>query len=329
MRAEPSTRDGPPLHDGPGAGASSRHWAGAWHVLSGVFLLLVLWLIVDQARHADWPAVRQALRSTDARTLVVAGVLAAGSHALYSTYDLIGRRLTGHALRRPQVMAVGFVSYAFNLNFGSLVGGVAMRYKLYARLGLKPGVVTRVLGFSLVTNWLGYAALAGALFVWRPLALPAHWRFSGHGLRLLGALLLLATALYLWACFKSRRRSWQWRSQMLPLPSGRIGMLQLALSSLNWLLIGGTVYLLLSGQVEFATVLGVLLIAAVAGVIAHVPAGLGVLEAVFLALLSQRIGPSEVLAALLAYRGLYYLAPLGLALPTYFLIGRRRARFWP
>jgi hypothetical protein len=33
-------------------------------------------------------------------------------------------------------MGVTFISYAFNLNLGSLVGGVAFRYRLYSRLGL-------------------------------------------------------------------------------------------------------------------------------------------------------------------------------------------------
>jgi uncharacterized membrane protein YbhN (UPF0104 family) len=37
-------------------------------------------------------------------------------------------------------------------------------------------------------------------------------------------------------------------------------------------------------------VLGVLLISCVAGVVAHIPAGLGVLEAVFLALLHGQLG---------------------------------------
>jgi glycosyltransferase 2 family protein len=60
-------------------------------------------------------------------------------------------------------------------------------------------------------------------------------------------------------------------------------------------------------------VLGVLLLAAVAGVVTHVPAGLGVLEAVFVMLLSRHVGEAPLLAALLAYRAVYYLTPLGLA----------------
>jgi hypothetical protein len=53
---------------------------------------------------------------------------------------------------------------------------------------------------------------------------------------------------------------------------------------------------------------------AVAGLVLRVPAGLGVLEAVGVALLAGgTLGQDKVLAALLAYRALYYLVPLVLA----------------
>ena len=298
----------------------------AWRRWLGVgFLALVGALIAVSARDIDWSAVGSALRAYRWPTLLGAALLALASHALYSTYDLIGRRLTHHRLPRRACMAVAFVSYAFNLNFGSLVGGVAMRLRLYARLGLKPGTVARVLGLSVLTNWLGYAALAGAWFVWLPLSPPAGWRVDDGVLRLLGAALLAAATGYLLACTTARRRHWQWRRQQLVLPSWRIAVLQLAMSSCNWLLIVATVYVLLGARIAFAAVLGVMLVAAVAGVVSHVPAGLGVLEAVFLALLSQSAPPNELLAALLAYRGLYYLAPLALALTMYLLIEHRAA----
>ncbi|MGJ7583533.1 UPF0104 family protein, partial [Variovorax sp. RHLX14] len=67
------------------------------------------------------------------------------------------------------------------------------------------------------------------------------------------------------------------------------------------------------------------LVAAVAGVITHVPAGLGVLEAVFVALLAHEVPQAKLLGALLAYRGLYYLLPLVVATLGY-LVTEARAR---
>jgi glycosyltransferase 2 family protein len=67
----------------------------------------------------------------------------------------------------------------------------------------------------------------------------------------------------------------------------------------------------------------VLLLAAVAGVITHVPAGLGVLEAVFVALLSHKMPQPAILAALVAYRVVYYLAPLCIAAVVYLVMEAR------
>ena len=110
-----------------------------------------------------------------------------------------------------------------------------------------------------------------------------------------------------------------------------MALLQLAMSCLNWSLIGGVIWVLLQGQVAYHQVLAVLLVAAVAGVVTHVPAGLGVLEAVFVALLSYQVPEATLLGALLAYRGLYYLLPLAVATVAYFVteLRTRRRRAMP
>ena len=99
---------------------------------------------------------------------------------------------------------------------------------------------------------------------------------------------------------------------------------QLLLSCANWSVMGALLFILFQGQLAYLTVLAVLLVAAVAGVVTHVPAGLGVLEAVFIALLSHQLPPPALLAALLTYRAVYYIAPLGLATVLYLLQEARR-----
>jgi hypothetical protein len=99
-----------------------------------------------------------------------------------------------------------------------------------------------------------------------------------------------------------------------------MALLQLSMSSANWLLIAGVMFTLLEQKIAYPAVLGVLLVAAIAGVITHVPAGLGVLEAVFLALLSHHLSKTELLAALLTYRAIYYLVPLACATLLYLLM---------
>ena len=70
------------------------------------------------------------------------------------------------------------------------------------------------------------------------------------------------------------------------------------------------------------------MISAIAGVVTHIPAGLGVLEAIFLAMLQHQMPASALLAALIGYRALYFLLPLLVACALYLLLERRAgARF--
>jgi len=303
--------------------AKGRRWPHLRRVLTIAFFVLVAVLLVSQARTIEWGEVFDVVRGYPAATLALAAVLAAASHLIYTTYDLLGRAWTRHGLPVRQVIAITFVSYAFNLNLGSLVGGFAFRYRLYSRFGLGNDVTTRVLGLSLVTNWLGYLVLAGGVFAWRIITPPPGWTLGAAALQALGVALLAAAAAYLLMCGWARRRDWTLRGHTLTLPPLRLALLQLLVSTANWLMIAAVLFVLLQQKVDYGSVLGTLLLAAIAGVVTHVPAGLGVLEAVFIALLGSSRPTGELLGALIAYRGLYYLAPLVLATGIYLVLEAR------
>lgn len=285
---------------------------------------VVAWLVVLRARSVDWSQVGQALQRYEGSTLLAAALLAALSYAIYVGYELLSRAHVGHRVARRSVAAVAFVSYAFNLNFGTLIGGFGFRYRLYARHGLKPGVTTRILAMSLATNWLGYLALAGAVFVLGLVPLPPGWTPGGGvGLRAAGLAMLAVAGAYLVMCARPRWRTWRVRRVEVRLPPLPLALTQVALSAMNWLVMASIVFVLLHGRVALPLVLGALLVASIATVLARIPAGLGVVEGVFLALLGARVPESELLAALLAYRAIYYLAPVAPALAVYFALEHR------
>ena len=295
-------------------------WPWIKRGLTLLFFVAVGVLLLRYARNVDWDDVWGSVVNTPMPTLLAAAGLAAASHLLYSCFDLVGRHYTGHELPAPTVMGVNFVSYAFNLCIGSLVGGVAFRYRLYSRLGLGRGVITRIVSMSMLTNWLGYTLLAGLLFVLRPLELPPSWNMGNHGIQWVGGAMVLAAVGYVVACVRLGDHVWTVRGHELYLPPWRVALLQLAMSCLNWSLMGGIVYLLLQERVPYPDVLSVLLIGAIAGVIAHVPAGLGVFEFVFVALLSHVVSEGRLIAALLGYRAIYYIAPLMAASLVYLVM---------
>lgn len=307
-------------------------WPAARRTGTALFLALVAWLVVSQARTVAWGEVFDKVRAYPAGTLAAAMALAVTSHALYASFDLLSRRYAGHHLATSRVVATTFISYAFNLNLGALVGGLGFRLRLYAQQGLAPDVISRVFAFTMLTNWIGYMALGGALALVQPIALPEGWALGAGVLRVAGAAALAFALGYPVVCALTRRREWTFHGHRLRLPSARLALAQLVLSTLNWSIIGGTVYLLVQQHtpqgagVHYPAVLSVLLAAALAGVITHVPAGLGVLEAVFVALLSPPLARSPLLAALLVYRALYYLLPLALASLAYLVFEWRLRR---
>lgn len=295
-------------------------WQRLRRPLGWAFLALVTGLLWHQGRQLDWRAALRAVQALPATALAAAALLALASHAVYACFDLVGRHLVRHRLGRARTMAVAFVSYAFNLNLGSLIGGIGFRLQLYSRLGLSAPQIAQVLGTSLVTNWLGYLALAGLVLASGQVAWPAAWVPDPRWLQLAGGALLAVVLAYAVACLRLGGQALNLRGHDVMLPGVRVAGLQLLLSCTNWALMAGIVHRLLGGDVDYPMVLATLLAAAVAGVVTHVPAGLGVVEAVFIAMLGARVAQGELLGALLVYRVLYYLLPLGAAVATHGLL---------
>jgi len=270
-----------------------------WHtwgkrLLTLLFIVLIPVLLFLLARNLDWNEVRQSLVAYKPSTLIIGLGLALCSYLTFASYDLLARAYTGHHLPARQVLPIAFVCYAFNLNFTTWVGGVALRYRLYGRLGLDTATITKILTLGLLTNWMGYMLLAGTVFALRLVKLPESWAVGVTGLQLIGFVLLGIALAYLLACGFAKRRTWRVREHEITLPSLRLALCQVALGASNWALMAALIYWLLPDDLFYPSVLGILLISCVAGVVAHIPAGLGVLEAVFLALLHGQLGQADL-----------------------------------
>ena len=289
------------------------YWPSIRKVLLVVFVVSVVVMLGFLARDVDWPEVWTALRNTKPTVMVWAAGFTALSYFFYSLYDVLGRIYTRQSLGNLKVMLICAVSYAFNLSLGSFVGGMGFRYRLYSRAGLKGSTTTRILGLSLATNWMGYFLLGGVIFASGIVQMPQGWEVGTGALRLIGVA-LVAVAVGFWAmCAFSTRREWTIKGHAIVLPSGRMAAMEIALGMASWLSIGAILYVLFEQRVDFFLLLGVFLLSGIAGAFAHIPGGLGVIEAVFVALLSSKVPTSQILGALVAYRALYYLAPLLLA----------------
>lgn len=294
-----------------------KTWPYLRHVLTFGFIVLVLALLAHHAREVEWREVGDTLNDYSLLTTLAGIVCALGTYLIYSSYDLFGRFYIKSRISKIRMMMIAFVSCAFTLNLGAMVGSVGFRYRLYTQRGVTKTDVTRIIGVTLSTNWLGYIFLAGWVFATGNLVVPSHWLISTTFLHALGVVFLALVVGYFLLCHFARTRAWHIRGQKIVLPTVRLAVVQMVVASAHWMLMGAIIFTFLHSELSYFEVLGVLLVSAIAGIITHIPGALGVLEAVFIALLADQVPASKIFAALIAYRAVFYLLPLTVAVTLY------------
>ncbi|HTX04963.1 MAG TPA: bifunctional lysylphosphatidylglycerol flippase/synthetase MprF [Steroidobacteraceae bacterium] len=250
------------------------------------------------------------------------------SYWVLSGYDVLALRYLRKRLRYGRILFTSFIASAFGhtLGFAAFTGG-AIRFRLYASAGVTAVEVATIAAFASFSIAIGLATLAGISFFLAP-AQSAAVLPLGHDLTfLVGSLLLAAVAGYaLWSSFS--RGVLEIRGWALRAPGPTIGLPQVALGVLDLSLAGSVLFWLLpaGSHIGFLPFIGAYAIAVIAGIVSHVPGGIGVFETVMLLILGG-VPPEALLGSLLAYRAIYYFVPLlfGAALFGYKELSATRA----
>ncbi|AMV71209.1 bifunctional lysylphosphatidylglycerol flippase/synthetase MprF [Desulfuromonas carbonis] len=283
-------------------------------LLALILFAVALWVLHDVLRQIHYQHVLVQLRAIPGRRIFAALGLTVLSYLVMTGYDRLALRYVRHPLPPGKVTLAAFVSYAFSNTIGlSLLTSGSIRYRLYSAWELSAEEIARLVAFTTLTFWLGIITVAGGIFVALPVALPLTEKLPFASSWPLGLLFIALVAGYL-ATVAWRKEPFRFRSWELPLPSLRLAAGQLLVGSLDWLLAGSVLFVLLpaASPLSFWQFLGIFLLAQVVALISHVPGGLGVFESMIL-LSAPGIPPATLLGAMLVYRGIYYLLPLALA----------------
>jgi glycosyltransferase 2 family protein len=297
-----------------------------WTV-TAVFFAAVVWLLQRELRELDPREIVTAWRGLSSARVAAAFVFTAVAYAAVASYDRLSARYARVRLPAALGFAIPFVSYAFNFNIGAIVGALGFRYRLYSREGVAIERVGAIVAFSIVTNWSGCLAVLGAMLIADPSAVRAGWDLPPIAGRLFGALALAPVVAYLIATW-IRRAPVRIRGNRYPVPHPRLALAQVAVASGFWLLVPLVVYSLrpVGAAIPYSHVVVAYSLAALGGVIVRVPAGLGVIEAVFLEIFRGRVGAGPILGMLIAWRAVFLLAPLAAAAVVLAVLESRRAR---
>ncbi len=119
-----------------------------------------------------WDAVHDAIGNVSAISILVAVLITIANFFLLTGYDLIAVRYLKKDLPIRRVMMGAVIGYALSNILGWLVGGNAVRYRLYTRWGFSLVEFVGFITILSVTFWLGLFLLAGLSFVSLPVRIP-------------------------------------------------------------------------------------------------------------------------------------------------------------
>jgi glycosyltransferase 2 family protein len=191
------------------------------------------------------------------------------------------------------------------------------RFRIYTGWGVTKKVISKIVFFSTVTNWSGNALLLSTFFCFRSQEVYELIGVPIWILKTLGMIEYGVLFTYLVFCF--RRSVITFKGNTFTFPTLSLAFFQFFLSIVQWSLLSTIIYILiryLGHDVALEQIIFTSLIASVAGVLTHIPGGLGVLETIFLKV-DLGVPASDMLAVLIAYRVVYYFIPLMIAIPTY------------
>jgi uncharacterized membrane protein YbhN (UPF0104 family) len=240
------------------------------------------------------------------------------AYMLLTCYDGLAFATLNKPLSRLKIMFTSFVAYGFGNTIGMAnFAGSSVRLRLYTRWGLRAKDVLQIIIFCSVSFWLGFVALAAVIFCWQPPRFDTPVRISPVVLQLVGALFALLILGYFILCLR-RTRVWRVWSLELPIPPLKIAVAQIVVAALDWVLAALAMFWLLPpvSGLNFLTFLGLYVGAQLVALMSHVPGGVGVLEAMIVIALQSYATEnltSQIVAALLVYRAIYYLLPLTLS----------------
>ena len=227
------------------------------------------------------------------------------------------------------ISVCSFVTYALSHNIGATVfSGGMVRYRAYSAKGLSAAEIAILVALCSYTFAFGTVLLLAFVLIGEPQilaplsTLSEHFRISEQTARLIGFGLLAFVALYTigsWLQLKPLR----FRSFELMYPRLNVVARQYVAAPLELIGAAGIIYFALpeQGNPGYFIVLGAFLLSFSAGLLSQVPGGVGVMEAVFLAIMPG-MPATAVFAALLVWRLFYLIVPLALSVPVILLFER-------
>ncbi|WP_298491478.1 phosphatidylglycerol lysyltransferase domain-containing protein [uncultured Maritimibacter sp.] len=261
----------------------------------GVILVFAV-LLRDRVADLDFGHIRSALVTVGPGQWIAGAALTAISFWSLGRYDVVVHRLVGRDTDPRRAARTGMTAIAIGQTVGlGAITGTFVRWRMLPGLGLIDATrISIIVSFSFLSAWV---VVTAAAVIMLGAALP-HARLAAA---LVIAVAFMLVVLSVWRPGALAR---------LTLPPLKAMALILIFTTIDTVAASAVLWAMLPEglSIPFPTLLTAYLLALGAGLVLTTPGGVGPFEVALLALLPD--APAEpLLAAVLAYRAVYYAAP--------------------
>ena len=274
-------------------------------------LLLIVFQHLSQA--VDYRSVIRHLRHLTAGEWSAALGATVLSYIALVGRDFVGLRYIGKAVPRGALWIGATAGSALGnaTGFGALTGG-AVRARVYAVADVTPAQIGHMTIFTSVSLALALVLMTALGMLCDAPTLAPMLHSPTGALAWGGVALLTVLGLMTLACGKETRAvrtRWSWLAFDVPARSDFVA--QILLAVLDVVAAGLALWALLPHtQVSFVSFITIYAAAMLLGLIGHTPGGVGVFEAAIVFALGGSVRTHYMVAALLAYRAIYFGLPL-------------------
>lgn len=286
----------------------------AWHLVAFILLGAAAYILWREFHEISLGQVASAMRAWGWDSILLALGLSATSFLLMGTIEWLGLRWAGARIAVRSALTGSFIASAIAHSLGAnLIVSGAVRARYYAKYGVTLRQVAAATVFHGFSFAVGLSTLAGlALLLAGSHDIAAVSRIANPVADGLGAILLTGVGAYVALC-ATLRRPLRGFGHSVRLPSVRVAAAQLTIGAFDNAVAAAIIWVLLPpGAVGYFTFVGAYAPSVVAGLISHVPGGVGVFEGSVSTLL-RGLEPAGLAAAFLGYRLFFFLLPLLIA----------------
>ncbi|TDM18195.1 bifunctional lysylphosphatidylglycerol flippase/synthetase MprF [Macrococcoides canis] len=290
-------------------------------IIMTLLFIFVIYRLKGELSTIDFKSTMTAFKHLDSiqlALLIFSGLI---SVSILSLYDFVLAKRLNMEIKYLKLFNVSFIANALNavIGFGGMIGA-GLRLLTYRNYTEDDKTLIKVISMMLLSMISGMSILSlGILFN----IFPNTHAFDQYTWYRIGIFIItLYLPIYLIYTF------------IKPVSNDKfLGLIFTLVSSIEWLAASGVFYLIFKFihiDVQYSLIIGIFVIAALAGLLSMVPGGFGAFDLMILiGFKSIGISEEKILLALVIYRAVYYFVPflVAMVLSTFEFKGLAKKQF--